>query len=139
MKKKAIKATTPTHQKSVSARGDSSKKGFDPSGVSILANTVLEADGRILTCVKYDRYAAIYVRKRGNVVHSYDVFRIKIRPGEKVGKYNYPAREIFPADSDFGKRAKNCLSLAAAEDWFDEFSKAERLARALQSHKDTDL
>jgi hypothetical protein len=66
-----------------------------------------------------DQHTCIYEQRGCQNSHSYEVFNIKVKPAQvyQSGK-EFPDREVFPCNEDFGKTAWTCRTLEEATNKF---------------------
>ena len=73
----------------------------------------------------YDGYRHELVERDGNRAifqkfrpvgfdHSFEVVLIEYRGAEKIGLNEYPAREVYPRNEDWGRKGWTCMTLNEA-------------------------
>ena len=70
--------------------------------------------GLTAKCIERTDKKAIY--KRSDNV--WEVFRVKISPPTKIFNREYPEREVYPGNEDFGSTAWCFNSLERAMEWY---------------------
>jgi hypothetical protein len=93
---------------------------------------ILRKNGYTYVQVLRDKRSCIYEQRVDETLSYFEVFNIKIKQPQKYksGK-EYPEREVFPSNEDFGKTAWSCRTLEDAIKKFEflkrqEVSKTER-------------
>jgi hypothetical protein len=94
-----------------------------------ILETQLKAQDRTLKQLKRTSRIAIYeLFGRGGVLYGYEVIVIKVHPQGQIMGRQYPEREGYPANEDWGRSAWSYpkIGLAEAEKRFNGLVKAEQ-------------
>jgi hypothetical protein len=78
---------------------------------------------QVMVCGEYRIYEQDYnsgIRHNATefspTIKCYEIFKVKVRPAEIISGIQYPEREVFPKDEDFGKTAWSMRELDRAID-----------------------
>jgi hypothetical protein len=69
----------------------------------------------LYTLVSRGQRSCIYMQHVSAKTKCFEVFLIKTRPAKELFGKKYPAREVFPANEDFGYTAWSCNTLDRAK------------------------
>ena len=76
--------------------------------------------------IKRGKQTLLYRQNVSTDVKRFEVFRIRIREAVTIFEVDYPKKEIFPGNEDFGDWAFCCWDLEAAEIKFKELERQRR-------------
>ena len=69
----------------------------------------------------------LYEQQYGENLKYFEVFEVKVKPQTVFNGMLFPAREVFPSDSDFGKTAWTFHSLRDAVKKFNELRGTQKV------------
>lgn len=79
----------------------------------------LQKNGFQYTLILRGHKSCIYKQHVTATIKHFEVFLIKTMPAKEIFGKQYPAREIFPANEDFGYTAWSCFTLDNAMNRFN--------------------
>ena len=85
----------------------------------------LRKNGFNYTLIRREGRSAIYEQTYTDKIKYYEVFTLQVRPKEVIHGKEYPEREVFPPDSDFGVIAWSCRALKDAMKRMNEINQHE--------------